>query len=82
MLTFRLLPVLALMFNAMVWGLSWWPFRRLEADGLHPLVSVVQPVSLGGGFLQAFDGGRGETRTFAVHRITSVALVDEDAPAG
>lgn len=37
MLTFRLLPVLALMFNAMIWGLSWWPFRRLEGDGLHPL---------------------------------------------
>lgn len=41
---------------------------------------VVQPVSLGGGFLQAFDEGRGETRTFAVHRITSVALVDDEAP--
>ncbi|SEP09646.1 helicase C-terminal domain-containing protein [Trujillonella endophytica] len=41
---------------------------------------IVQPVSLGGGFLQAFDEGRGETRTFAVHRITSVALVDDEAP--
>ncbi len=32
-----LLPVLALLFNALVWGTSWWPFRRLEALGLHPL---------------------------------------------
>ncbi|MGY1751893.1 helicase C-terminal domain-containing protein [Blastococcus sp. SYSU D01042] len=39
---------------------------------------VVQPVSLVGGFLQGFDERRGESRTFAVHRITSVALVEED----
>lgn len=31
------LPVLALMSNAFVWGVSWWPFRQLEAHGLHPL---------------------------------------------
>jgi drug/metabolite transporter (DMT)-like permease len=29
--------VLALVFNAFTWGVSWWPFRRLEALGLHPL---------------------------------------------
>jgi drug/metabolite transporter (DMT)-like permease len=33
----RLLPVLALGLNALVWGLSWWPLRQLHADGLHPL---------------------------------------------
>ncbi|MPQ99298.1 hypothetical protein GB931_15510 [Modestobacter sp. I12A-02628] len=38
---------------------------------------VVRPSSLVGGFLQGFDEGRGENRTFAVHRITSVALVTE-----
>ncbi len=27
----------ALLVNAFVFGLSWWPFRRLEAYGLHPL---------------------------------------------
>ena len=42
---------------------------------------VVQPVSLMGGFLQGYDERRGENRTFAVHRITSVALVeDEEGP--
>jgi drug/metabolite transporter (DMT)-like permease len=28
---------LALVFNAFVWGVSWWPFRRLQHAGLHPL---------------------------------------------
>ncbi|TYP86126.1 helicase C-terminal domain-containing protein [Blastococcus xanthinilyticus] len=39
---------------------------------------VVQPVSLAGGFLSGYDERRGENRTFAVHRITSVALVETD----
>ncbi len=33
-------PVLAVAFllvNAFVWGVSWWPFRQLEARGLHSL---------------------------------------------
>lgn len=30
-------PALALVFNAFVWGVSWWPFRELNALGLHPL---------------------------------------------
>jgi len=36
-----LLPILALMFNATVWGLSWWPFRQFQAAGLHPLWTTV-----------------------------------------
>jgi len=28
---------LALVFNALVWGTSWWPFRWLQTAGLHPL---------------------------------------------
>ncbi len=31
------LAVLALVLNAVVWGLSWWPLRQLNAQGLHPL---------------------------------------------
>ncbi len=34
-------PALALTFNALVWGLSWWPFRRLHGMGLHPLWATV-----------------------------------------
>ena len=30
-------PVFGLLFNAFTWGVSWWPFRQLEARGLHPL---------------------------------------------
>ena len=33
----RAWPALALVFNAFVWGVSWWPFRQLQAHGLHPL---------------------------------------------
>lgn len=29
------------MFNALVWGLSWWPFRQFEQVGLHPLWTTV-----------------------------------------
>jgi drug/metabolite transporter (DMT)-like permease len=31
------LAIAALVFNAFVWGVSWWPFRQLQALGLHPL---------------------------------------------
>lgn len=27
----------ALILNAFVWGISWWPFRELQSQGLHPL---------------------------------------------
>ena len=36
-----LLPALALTLNAFTWGVSWWPFRQLEAAGLHPLAATV-----------------------------------------
>ena len=29
--------VTGLLVNALVWGLSWWPFKQLESLGLHPL---------------------------------------------
>ena len=34
-------PVAALVFNACVWGVSWWPFRWLQQHGLHPLWATV-----------------------------------------
>jgi drug/metabolite transporter (DMT)-like permease len=36
-----LLPMLALLVNAFTWGVSWWPFRQLQALGLHPLWATV-----------------------------------------
>jgi drug/metabolite transporter (DMT)-like permease len=42
------LPALALLFNAFVWGVSWWPFRQLQEHGLHPLwaTTLIYLVSL------------------------------------
>ena len=34
------LAVGALVCNAFVWGVSWWPFRELQSMGLHPLWST------------------------------------------
>jgi drug/metabolite transporter (DMT)-like permease len=36
------------MLNAFVWGVSWWPFRELHAQGLHPLwaTALIYAVSL------------------------------------
>jgi drug/metabolite transporter (DMT)-like permease len=34
-------PALALVLNAFIWGVSWWPFRQLQALGLHPLWATV-----------------------------------------
>jgi len=31
------LAVAGLLFNALVWGICWWPFKQLESLGLHPL---------------------------------------------
>jgi drug/metabolite transporter (DMT)-like permease len=31
------LAIAALLLNALTWGFSWWPFRALQALGLHPL---------------------------------------------
>ena len=33
----RRLAAAALVFNAFVWGTSWWPLRHLQEQGLHPL---------------------------------------------
>jgi drug/metabolite transporter (DMT)-like permease len=34
------LPIAGLITNALVWGLSWWPFRELSQAGSHPLWST------------------------------------------
>ncbi|MEJ7772620.1 MAG: helicase C-terminal domain-containing protein [Geodermatophilaceae bacterium] len=48
----------------------------VNADG-QSSQRFVEPISLTGGFLTAYDHRREEPRTFAVHRITSVALADD-----
>ena len=57
-------PVLALMLNAFVWGVSWWPFRELQSHGLHPLwsttliyvLSLLCLLALRPGVLRSFSG--------------------------
>lgn len=44
-------PVLALLFNAFTWGLSWWPFRYLHAHGVHPLWATALIYALVGSLL-------------------------------
>ncbi len=34
------LPFLALMTNALIWGTIWWPFRQLQALGVHPVLGT------------------------------------------
>jgi hypothetical protein len=38
---------------------------------------IVEPIRLSGGYLTAFDHRHDEVRTFAIHRITGVAELDE-----
>lgn len=40
---------------------------------------IVEPVSVNGGYLHGYDHQRDEMRTFALHRITAVSVLPEDA---
>jgi drug/metabolite transporter (DMT)-like permease len=59
-----LLPVLALVLNAFIWGVSWWPFRQLQLLGLHPLwsTSLLYAVALLGLLLARPAAARGMRR--------------------
>jgi drug/metabolite transporter (DMT)-like permease len=51
----------ALVMSALVWGVSWWPFRQLQGYGLHPLwVTAVMYLLISAGLLlvhfKAWDG--------------------------
>lgn len=49
------MPALALLFNAFVWGVSWFPFRQIAEHGLHPLwvtCLIYTVIALGMGLLR------------------------------
>ncbi|MGI8721721.1 MAG: WYL domain-containing protein, partial [Geodermatophilaceae bacterium] len=48
----------------------------VNADG-QSSQRFIEPLTLTGGFLTAYDHRREEQRTFAVHRITSVTVADD-----
>ena len=50
----------------------------VNAEG-HATQRVVEPISVDGGYVSAYDHLRDEVRTFAVHRITGVSAIDETA---
>lgn len=55
------------MLNALVWGVSWWPLRELQSEGLHALWASAATYLLGAaviscvspGVLREFFGNRG-----------------------
>lgn len=59
-----LLAAGALVVNAFVWGVSWWPFRILQGYGLHPLwaTALVYITVLLVLLLARFDSWRGFAR--------------------
>lgn len=52
-------PVAGLLFNAFVWGVSWWPLRWLQQHGLHPLWATALIYLLAVGVIGAWIGGLG-----------------------
>ena len=57
----NLLAASALVINAFVWGVSWWPFRELQNYGLHPLwaTAAVYMLVCGGMLLFYFGALKG-----------------------
>ena len=41
---------------------------------------IVEPASVNGGYLHGYDHQRDEMRTFALHRITTVSILPDEAP--
>lgn len=52
-----------------------------DTDG-RQVSRIVEPSSVDGGFLTAYDATRASVHRFAVHRVDAVAELDEPAPGG
>lgn len=48
------MPHLALVCNALIWGVSWWPLRQLQSMGLHPLWATAIAFVLGTALIMAW----------------------------
>ncbi len=69
--------VLAMLVQAAGAGEALW-IGYVDAEG-RATQRVVEPVAVEGGYLNAYDHLRGAVRSFAVHRITGVSPLDDDA---
>ena len=56
----------ALIINAFIWGVSWWPFRQLQNLGLHPLWATAAVYLLVFAVLLAYFGGH-QLKAFTAH---------------
>ncbi|MBC7718427.1 MAG: DMT family transporter [Chitinophagaceae bacterium] len=56
----------ALIINAFIWGVSWWPFRQLQNLGLHPLWATASVYLLVFAVLLAYFGGH-QLKAFTEH---------------
>lgn len=68
--------LLAMLGHAARSGEALW-IGYVDAEG-RATQRVVEPVALEGGYLSAYDHLRGAVRSFAVHRITGIAALEED----
>ncbi len=62
-----------LVLNAFVWGVSWYPFRLLEAEGLHPLWSTA--IIYGLALLALLVWRPGSWRTLLTHPLLWLLLL-------
>ena len=69
--------ILALLAEGVRAGAALW-VGYVNAEG-HATQRVVEPLSVEGGYVKAYDHLRDEVRTFAIHRITGVSHIDETA---
>ena len=69
--------VLAMLVQAAGSGEALW-IGYVDAEG-RSTQRVVEPVSVEGGYLNAYDHLRGAMRSFAIHRITGVSPLDDES---
>ena len=76
------LPILALLLNALIWGLSWWPLRLMFDAGLHPLWATALMFALIATIMLLMSRVQGTDQTLvilgalaAVLLLTLIALV-------
>ena len=71
------MDVLALLTDAAATGDTVW-IGYVDGFG-QASERLIEPIEVSGGLVDAYDHLRNDRRTFAVHRITGAAVVDEPA---